>query len=329
VSHGSDGTFDSLNPAGTGPEPPSAPIWLRPAITLGGLLLFVTVVWSASMLFGGSQPSEAPKAPADDGGIADLPPLPPPEDSPVFEAVRDREPISFRETAAYRELLERVRSTPAEELQRAAREDIVFSDLLERPERYRGLPIKRQGTARRILRLEDIPETLAPEGALYEAWTYTSDSRGYPYVFVFEDPPEGLPAGDDVRAFVTFQGYFLKLLAYSAADKPRVAPMLIGRLQYVPEAEPEPIAPGPSSAWSLWIIVPIAAILVYLVFRGTSAVRSSLGGRAARGFRPPPKEEISPEELNDWLSRPAEGEAKAESDGPFGPDADTDSEPSS
>ncbi|QDV33155.1 hypothetical protein [Tautonia plasticadhaerens] len=238
-------------------------------------------------------------------GVGELSPLPPPDDSPALRAVRDETPIRFSETAAYAELLDRVRRTPPDELRDRARGDVVFSELLTRPERYRGLPIRLQGTARLILRQEDLPGALAPGGRVYEAWTFTGDSRGFPYVLVFEDPPEGLPAGDDVNAFVIFHGYFFKLLAYKAGDKLRKAPMLIGRIEYLPD-ESDAVPPPPALGGSrpLWMLAPVALLVVYLFVRTATTARSLFGAGSKRRFHAPPTDQISPEELDEWLRSP-------------------------
>ncbi|WP_152050037.1 hypothetical protein [Tautonia marina] len=283
------------------PFEPDGPV--RRGVAWGQVIPLITlVILSGILLVQFLRPEVAP-APEPAKGIGEQTPLPPPDDSIVFEAVRDEAPLQFSETAAYAELLDRARRTPIETLRETARTDVVFSDLLDRPERYRGLPIRLQGTARRILRIDDLPDRIAPEGALYEAWTFTGDSRGFPYVLVFEDAPQGLPGGDDVNAFVIFHGYFFKLLAYNAADKARKAPMLIGRLEYVPDdrrpAE-EAIAPGPSSP--AWLLGLIGLVIVYLVVRSVTTARA-LRARAAsaRQFQAPPRDHISPEELDEWL----------------------------
>lgn len=283
----------------------------RRGVPWGQVIPLITLAILAGILLTQFLRPEVPLPPEPAEGIGEQTPLPPPDDSIVFEAVRDEAPLQFSETAAYAELLDRTRRTPVDDLREAARTDVVFSDLLARPERYRGMPIRLQGTARRILRIDDLPDRIAPEGALYEAWTFTGDSRGFPYVLVFEDAPRGLPGGDDVNAFVIFHGYFFKLLAYNAADKRRKAPMLIGRLEYVPDDRKPaevPIAPGGSSpAWLLGLIV---LVVVYFVVRSVTTARALRSRSAsARRFQAPPRDHISPEELDEWLqSKPDEPE---------------------
>src|SRR5262249_32036977 len=49
--------------------------------------------------------------------------------------------------------------------------------------------------------------------------------------------PAGLPGGRNLSERITFDGYFLRLLAYDAADVPRYAPWLVGRLYLRPEPQ--------------------------------------------------------------------------------------------
>jgi hypothetical protein len=251
-----------------------------------------------------------------------LPPLPPPDTSLPFQAVTDRRPIVFDDSAAYAELLRRARETPAEELDRVARRDVLLSHLLTDPARYRGLPIRLQGTARRVLTLPDVSEAMSPSGRLHEAWVFTADSQGYPYDLVFETPPPGLPAGDQVEAFVIFRGYFLKLMAYRAGDKARVAPLLVGQLEYVPEPSSGALpSASPARSRLLWTALPIAALLIYAIFRIVFVLRRLGRSSASRDFlRRSPRQDITPEALQSWLASPPDAP-------PLDPDDDPDDLP--
>ncbi|MEW4570845.1 hypothetical protein AB1L88_23510 [Tautonia sp. JC769] len=301
----------------SGPDGQSSPHRpARPSLAWGLVIPLVTLAVLSGVLLAQFVGPEAVPPPGPAGGIGESSPLPPPDDSIAFQAVRDATPLQFSETAAYAELLDRARETPIDVLRESARTDVVFSDLLARPERYRGLPIRLQGTARRILRIDDLPERIAPEGALYEAWTFAGDSRGFPYVLVFEDAPKGLPGGDDVSAFVIFHGYFFKLLAYNAADKPRKAPMLIGRLEYVPDDRRPAEIPGAGSRSSpAWLLGMIGLVAVYLVVRSVTTARALRARSAsARRFQAPPRDHISSEELDEWLRQAPGPEQEQEQD---------------
>lgn len=278
--------------------------WLLPLVALAGLLaLYLKVT------------REPPRRPAARGGIADAPPLPPPIDDPAFDAVEDRTSVGFRELPAYKLLLDRLRATEPATLADEARTDVYFADFLKEPERYRGLPIRLQGTARRILPIEDLPPALAGDGRLVEAWTITEDSvigpKAYPYVLVLDDPPEGMPGGFDVNAFLVFRGFFFKLLAYQAGDTKRAAPMLIGHAEYVPRASgPEP---GQAIGGQRAILMALIAALVLFLFARTVLTLKSAIAPSRRHYRLPPRDQISPEELDAFL--------QGEGDDHPGPDA--------
>ncbi len=282
------------------------PDWARLIMWLTLTLGFLAVV----SIYLYVESGDGGAAPGPGIGVGEQSPLPPAEDSPIFEAVQDRAPLQFRENAAYAELLKRSREISLEELADKARTDVLFPDLLARPERYRGIPIRFQGTAILVKPVEDLPPAISPSGRAFEAWVITNDSQKFPYVVVFESAPEGLPAGTGVRAFVVFQGYFLKLLAYQAGDKPRVAPLLIGQLAYHPEFSGPANRPGGLgrlNAPGNWLpAVVIGLLAIYLIFRTTQQTRrllapTSSSSTSRRPIQGTPNDQISPEALSEWL----------------------------
>jgi hypothetical protein len=248
--------------------------------------------------------------------VAGAPPAPiVPDSSPEFETVRDKTPLSFRDTAAYAQLLTRARETPAERLAAQSRRDVFLSHLYERPAHYRGVPIHLLGTAGRVARYES---KLSRNGWLYEAWVVTPDSQGFPYVCVFEDPPRGFPIGADISERVVFDGYFLKLLAYRAGDKARVAPVLVGRLGWTPPAAG---AGGSTRGPSFWISLALAAMFLVSLMRWVAQLRRFLAPRPRPSLLSSdrPHDEISPEALAGFLENLSEDEnegAESEPDPP-------------
>ena len=164
------------------------------------------------------------------------PPKVEPDQSPEFETVTDKTPIGFRDMAAYDLLLKRARETSAADLARQSHRDIYFTDLWERPEHYRGVPVHLLGNALRITTYES---KRSPQGRLYEAWVNTHESQGYPYYCIFEDLPPGLPA----RARRLRAGRLQRLLSQADAlprgqGRPARAPVLIGRIGWTPSPRP-------------------------------------------------------------------------------------------
>ena len=252
--------------------------------------------WGLFVTFVGRKRPEPVAVPT----AAKVAPLPPADPAPELEAIRDKTRIGFRELAAYDLLLRRAREAdPA----KSARRDVLYSQVFERPARYRGLPIHLRGTTRRVLVHDDIGVKLAPGKRLYEAWLWTADSMRNPWVVVFEDAPRGLPVGADIQESLAFDGYFLKHLLYQAGDgTTRWAPLLVGRATYDPPAEEG----GPVRYSASWIYVPLIALFLYTLTRWAFMVRRSLAPRpSAPRVGPPPVDRIEPETLAGWLDRAA------------------------
>lgn len=255
------------------------------AILMGGMVL----LWQY-LYYKGNQPEPEPAA------TVPLPPIEP-DRAPEFETVKDKTVIGLRDMAAYKLLLERARETSPAKLAEKSRRDVISYQIWERPEHYRGVPIHLLGTVLRVLTYET---KLSPSGRLYEAWMVTSDSQRNPYVCVFEDAPKGFPVGDRLNERVVFNGYFLKLMRYQGGDSLRVSPLLVGRIGWVPA----PAAGGAASRRPfLWMAIAVAVMFVITFFRWMSSFRRWL----SPANRPPlhlthPTEEISAEELADWVA---------------------------
>jgi hypothetical protein len=272
------------------------------------ILLTVTVLGWTGVLIYINLPNHKTAPPPT---VATAPPKVEPETSPIFMVVRDKQPMSFHDGAAYAKLLARARSTPPAELAEQARHNLFFTHLWENPERYRGVPVHLDGTALRVLSYEVNPE-LSPKGQLNEAWVITEESGHNPYVVVFEDMPPGFPSGAHLSERVTFDGYFLKLMAYRTVDdKTRAAPLLVGRLRWFPHEESRPgAATGMKSLW--WTILPLAALTLYTLFRWVFQLPRLIRGPFAptQTTHPlgTPTEEIAPEALSQWLEQASETE---------------------
>jgi len=220
-----------------------------------------------------------------------------PDRSPEFESVTDRTPMSFRDNAAYSLLLDRARALSADELAAKSRRDILLAHLWETPELYRGVPVHLLGSALRLLRYQS---KLSPTGWLYEAWIITPEAERVPYTCVFEDAPEGLPIGPNISERVVFNGYFLKVMKYPAGDVPRGAPVLIGRIGWVPhEASPG----GASGPTVLQVSLAVLAVL-FVISLGRWIYQ--LRGLFSRPSRSPlllsrsASDEIEPAKLDAW-----------------------------
>jgi len=267
-------------------------------------LVVLAVIMIAGWLYVWSY-LQARTEPVDPPPAAGLPPSPIVSDpSPEFAGLRDKTPLSFRDTAAYATLLARARGFDADALAAQARRDLLFTHLWERPERYRGVPVHLLGTARRVLSYES---KLSPTGRLHEAWIFTPESQNHPYVCIFEDVPKGFPAGADVSERVVFNGYFLKLMSYQAGDVPRAAPLLVGRLGWSPSA---PTSANSGRGQLFWMVLALGLMFLVSFSRWLWQMLRWLSPRprqAASVGRP--AEEIAPEALSDWLNSVSEDES--------------------
>ncbi len=201
-----------------------------------------------------------------------------PDQSEEFKGVRDLTETSLLDNAPKKLLLERARETKPADLDAQAHRDVLFTHLWDRPDQYRGVPVHIEGTALRMITYEVSP-TFTPQRRLYEAWITTAESQRFPYCCVFEDLPAGFPIGPNISEFVSFNGYFLKKLAYVAGDKPRGAPLLIGKLGWRPQASDRAFAPGAApgqgGAWN-WKPYAIGAVVFYIAFRFLNLMRRLL-----------------------------------------------------
>ena len=63
-----------------------------------------------------------------------------------------------------------------------------------------------------------------------------------------------MPIGVDIAERVVFNGYFLKLMRYQAADVPRGAPVLVGRIGWEPSGTNPSEETNTILKWSLGVI---------------------------------------------------------------------------
>lgn len=278
-------------------------------------LLVLIGVLAAGLLLFWQYGRSRPRPPAPPLVVEDQPRPVEPDRSVAFESVTDRTPMSLRDNAAYDLLIKRARERTPEALAAACRRDILMTHLWERPERYRGVPIHIDGTALRVLRYES---KLSKTGWLYEAWIDTPDSGRFPYVCVSEDAPRGFPIGANVSERVVFNGYFLKIMKYEAANVARGAPLLVGRIGWDPSrsAESSSLISGSPVNWMLFFL---GVMFVVTLGRWVATLGRSMSrrGRSPARFTPP-NDQIDAATLEQWVRSASEDEAtRPERPGPI------------
>jgi hypothetical protein len=163
------------------------------------------------------------------------------QDLSAFE-IRDREKMGTMEdnpgeAIAYCHLVVEASRTPLEAFRKGARRDLTYRHLFNYSARYRGEVVHLEG---RIMRINAFPapQRLQADGIeqLYEGWIFDALNKGAnPLVVVFTELPEGL-ALRDIDYYqhrednhVAFDGWFFKVLRYTAAKGDYGSPLLIGR----------------------------------------------------------------------------------------------------
>ena len=131
-------------------------------------------------------------------------------------------------------MLAKVRDTPLETLEQAARDDVAFSVLMNESPKFIGQLLTIKGELR----------GLRPYGAgrneygvdqLYEAWIKTLDAGNNPYRILCSRIPEDIPQGMDLEpgTVVRITGFYFKRYGYPAHDhRLHVAPLILASEVY-------------------------------------------------------------------------------------------------
>jgi hypothetical protein len=280
---------------------------LRPSSIFRGselprLLLLVAIVlagWPLIVIFSRPQAAEAPPPPS--VPVERITKIVP-DQSIEFQALRDKRPIESRDSAAYAILLQRTRETPAEELTKQARRDVFWTQLWERPDAYRGVPIHLEGTAKKVL-THEVGPAMSSKGRLYEVWFFSDENRAFPYVVMIEDAPPGLVVGHELYLRVTVDGYFMKQLGYRATDVARWAPMLVGRVHFIPKlaAAPGPMVEIRDFTQRHGLAFLIAILLGYVALRVVFQIRKALTVSSRPTTYRATSEGLPPEDVAEWL----------------------------
>jgi hypothetical protein len=201
-----------------------------------------------------------------------------------YQAVTDGTlQIQREEMEPYDRMIEWVKNQPYALLQHRATKGLRYTDFYDDAEKRRG----ELTTLQVDIRMAHQAGKNRFEVPLHEVWAATDESRGRLYSLIIVDYPKEMPVGFNINAKAKFVGYFLKLQGYEPASakpgqKPEKAPLLIGRLEWIPSvvAAP-PIDTHTEWTWGLSILAVLAVgwlvRWVYLRYRPKPAmIRSSL-----------------------------------------------------
>ena len=207
-----------------------------------------------------------------------------------FEGVQDRVPLGFRDYAALVALSKQARTGLTADLIKAARHDVGLGELLNQSAGYRGELIELRGLARRRYSALE----LGGRKGLLEVWITVPTEGVTPFACVLEKLPEGFPRREDISEPVVFRGFFLKVITYLAGDVWREAPLLVGRMETLPDrqvAGPPPAGPNnrlPSaSAFENGLWLTEDRIPIEFVYRDRLIVDGQPVARGARRAHSP------------------------------------------
>jgi hypothetical protein len=161
--------------------------------------------------------------------------------------VRDAAFFRRADHAAWQEVAATVRSQAASGQPRPTPAEVSFGELMGMPRSFRGRPVRIRGTLRRLEELAPPADAIGME-RYWQGWLEPADGAAAPVVVHLFALPSGMPVGMAIHEPVTVEGYFLKTMAYRAADGVRVAPLILA-------AEPvHRTPPASQTAGSLWTL---------------------------------------------------------------------------
>lgn len=248
------------------------------------------------------------------GGKAEpLPEVPAVDEDPIerkdFEyecqALDDKHDLRPEEMAAYWRLVRWAEDQKFDDLERRARADITFGQLFEHPASYRGQLVKLKVQVRRAT-AEPVEENGKSIGRIYNLWGTTDESGYNPYSLIVVHLPDDFPLGGrGIQEEVTFVGFFLKLMRYTAPDdKTRAAPLLIGKVRWHPSVAPVFPLYLKIGIGCLAALLGAAMLLAHFTFR--------MYPRRRIGMLPPLHEGEEGIPIETWLERVEQDETHGE-----------------
>lgn len=138
---------------------------------------------------------------------------------------------------------------------------VRFRDIWKHPEDFKGRFVRVEGRVARRFR----QEALGAFPPLTELWVF--EPSGDPLCLVFPTDESSMQASTKPGTSVRFEGTFLRLVRYSGADTPRLAPLIVGASTPQVLSEPRRISERSGSWVSLeWLLgLGLAAVVVTIL----------------------------------------------------------------
>lgn len=208
----------------------------------------------------------------------------------MCRVLEDKKPLKNYEMPAYWKLMGWTRTQSMADLERRARRDVVFTQLWQAPETYRGKLVRMRVHVRRAL-VHEAPENSLGIKQVYELLGFTDESLSFPYFMVLSEKPEGLDLGAAVEGDAVFVGYFLKVMGYEAFDNKRASPLLIGKLRLL-DGSTKRKAAAVASGWEYGLLAGGGLVVV-----GGFVLQALMAARRGKSNRLKVSGEVIPEEL--------------------------------
>jgi hypothetical protein len=105
-------------------------------------------------------------------------------------------------------------------------QDVGFTEIFTQPRSFRGRAVRMRGTLRRLEKLDGHADEYGVPH-YWQGWLEPAGGPASPVVIHFLRIPEGMAAGLEIMEPVVVSGFFLKNMAYRAADGVRIAPLVL------------------------------------------------------------------------------------------------------
>ena len=168
-------------------------------------------------------PSESPPPRDLDKEATDQDPDEAREAAMEYQAITDGTlELQREEMVPYNRIVRWVQNQSFDTLLHRARSDLIFRQLYQSPDKYRGKLVALDLNVRQVL---DVGES--ENGVqLWEVVGWTTESNAWLYWTIVLDLPKGMPTGPNVSERARFVGYLFKLQGYhEAGAKPNAPPL--------------------------------------------------------------------------------------------------------
>lgn len=144
-------------------------------------------------------------------------------------------------------------------------EHVTFTHLWQTPGKFRGQVIPIKGRLLRVRKMEALMR-VKKEGTpfVYEGWIAGPTKHTNPFAVIFTELPESLKPAEEMDRPVTFYGYFLIKVRYTAAKDVRQTPLLVGHSLVLEPLPPTPVNEQPYLPFSKYVLYAVIGGLIVL-----------------------------------------------------------------